>query len=117
MENSDFYEAEHYLKLGLYPQAFEAFMALESGSYECTYLMPCKMAMNNQLSDAELDLLFHDLEREVSNRNPRASYNYGLVMEHIGNQTKAIELLQLAMDLGVAEARAALSRILMKGSG
>jgi len=96
--------------------AFEAFMALEAGSYECTYLMPCKMALNNQLTPAQLDLLFHDLEREVKNSNPRATYNYGLVMEHAGNQAKAIQLLQLAMDLGIPEARAALSRLLMKGA-
>jgi TPR repeat protein len=115
MENSDFYEAERFLKLGLYPQAFEAFMALEAGSYECTYLMPCKMALDNRLTTAQLDLLFHDLEREVKNSNPRATYNYGLVMEHAGNQAKAIQLLQLAMDLGIPEARAALSRLLMKG--
>jgi len=115
MENSDFYEADHLLKIGLYPQAFEKFMELESGSFECTYLMPCKMALNNQLSQTQLDLLFHDLERELTNKNPRATYNYGLVLEHVGNHTKAIQLLQIAMDLGVSEARAALSRVLIKG--
>jgi hypothetical protein len=36
-------------------------------------------------------------------------------MEHAGNQAKAIQLLQLAMDLDIPEARAALSRLLMKG--
>ena len=116
MENADFYEAERLLKLGLYPQAFEAFMALEVGSYECSYLMPCKMAMDNQLTAAQLDLLVHELEREVKNSNPKATFNYGLVLEHTGNQAKAIQLLQLAMDLGVPEARAALSRLLMKGA-
>jgi len=116
MENADFYEAERLLKLGLYPQAFEAFMALEVGSYECSYLMPCKMAMDNQLTAAQLDLLVHELEREVKNSNPKATFNYGLVLEHTGNQAKAIQLLQLAMDLGVPEARAALSRSLMKGA-
>ena len=115
MENSDFYEAERFLILGLYPQAFEAFMSLEAGSYERNYLMPCKMALKNQLSPAQLDLLFHELEHEVKNSNPRVAYNYGLVMEHTGNKAKAIELLQLAMDLGLPEARAALSRVLIKG--
>ena len=116
MENADFNEAQRFLILGLYPQAFEAFMSLEAGSYERHYLMPCKMALKNQLIPAQLDLLFHELEREVNNSNPKAAYNYGLVMEHIGNQAKAIQLLQLAMDLGVPEARAALSRLLMKGA-
>lgn len=115
MENSDFYEAERFLILGLYPQAFEAFMSLEAGSYERNYLMPCKMALKNQLTPAQLDLLFHELEHEVKNSNPRVAYNYGLVMEHTGNQAKAIQLLQLAMDLGIPEARAALSRVLMGG--
>ncbi len=116
MENADFYEAERLLKLSLYPQAFEAFMALEVGSYECSYLMPCKMVMDNQLTAAQLDLLVHELEREVKNSNPKATFNYGLVLEHTGNQAKAIQLLQWAMDLGVPEARAALSRLLMKGA-
>ena len=116
MENSDFYEAERFLILGLYPQAFEAFMSLEAGSYERNYLMPCKMALKNQLSPAQLDLLFHELEHEVKNSNPRVAYNYGLVMEHTGSQAKAIQLLQLAMDLGVPEARGALTRILIKGA-
>ena len=116
MENADFYEAERFLKLGLYPQAFEAFMALEVGSYERSYLMPCTMALDNQLTPAQLDLLFHELELEVKNSNARVTYNYGLVMEHTGNQAKAIQLLQLAMDLGVSEARGALTRILIKGA-
>ena len=115
MEDSDFYEAERFLILGLYPQAFEAFMALEAGSYECTYLMPCKMALKNQLTPSQLDLLIDEMEREVKNSNPRVTYNYGLVMEHTGSQAKAIQLLQLAMDLGIPESRAALSRLLMKG--
>lgn len=77
--------------------------------------MPCQMALDNQLSTSELDLLFHNLEQELVKKNPRANYNYGLVLDHVGNQTKAIHVLQIAMDLGVAEARAALSRILAKG--
>lgn len=40
-------------------------MALETGSYECTYRMPCQMALDNQLSTSELDLLFHNLEQEL----------------------------------------------------
>jgi TPR repeat protein len=116
MENPNFYEAERFLILGLYPQAFEAYMALEVGSKERNYLMPCQMALKNQLTTSQLDLLFHELELEVKNSNARATYNYGLVMEHTGNQAKAIQLLQLAMDLGVSEARGALTRLLIKGA-
>jgi len=116
MDNSDFYEAERFLELGLYPQAFEAFMALEAGSYERNYLMPCKMALKNQLTPSQLDLLIDEMEREVKKSNPRVTYNYGLVMEHTGSEAKAIQLLQLAMDLGVPEARGALTRLLIKGA-
>jgi hypothetical protein len=115
MQNSDFYRAEEFLKLGLYPQAFEVFMSLEVGSIECTFLKPCMMALDGQLNQSQLDSLFHELEREVRNKNSQAIYNYGVVKGHLGDISKATALLQLAMDLGVAEARGALSRLLMKG--
>ena len=114
MDNSDYYQAEQYLKLGLYPQAFEMFMALEVGNFECTFLKPCMMAMAGQLNQSQLDELFHELEREVKNNNPQAIYNYGVVAGHLGDIPKATSLLQLAMDLNVSEARGALSRLLMK---
>ncbi|QWD64674.1 hypothetical protein [Polynucleobacter sp. MWH-UH2A] len=114
MQNSDFYQAEQYLKLGLYPQAFEAFMALEVGNIDCTFLAPCKMALNGQLNQSQLEVLFHELERELNNKNPQAIYNYGVVKSYLGDLQKATELLQLAMDLGVPEARGALSRLLLK---
>ena len=115
MQNSDFYQAEQYLKLGLYPQAFEAFMALEVGSLECTFLKPCMMAMDGQLNESQLDELFHELERETKNSNPQAVYNYGVVKSHFGDIPRATVLLQLALNLGVAEARGPLTRLLMKG--
>ena len=114
MQNSDFYQAEEYLKLGLYPQAFEAFMALEVGSLECTFLKPCMMALDGQLNQSQLETLYRELEREIKNKNPQAVYNYGIVKSHFGDARKAIALLQLALDLGVAEARGALSRVLLK---
>lgn len=115
MDNADYYQAEQYLKLGLYPQAFEMFMSLEVGNFECTFLKPCTMAMAGQLNQSQLDVLFHELEREVKNKNPQVIYNYGVVAGHFGDIPKATTLLQLAMDLNVAEARGALSRLLMKG--
>ena len=90
-------------------------MALEVGSIGCTYLKPCKMAMDGQLSESQLDSLFHELERETKIKNPQAVYNYGVVKSHLGDVAKATALLQLAMELGVAEARGALSRVLMQG--
>ena len=73
------------------------------------------MAMDGHLTESQLDALFHELEREIKNRNPQAVCNYEVVKSHFGDAPKATVLLQLAMDLGVAEARNALTRLLMKG--
>jgi hypothetical protein len=113
MKKSDFYQAEQYLKLGLYPQAFEAFMSLEVG--ELYFLKPCMMALDGQLNQSQLDLLFHELECELRNRNPQAIYNYGVVKGHFGDIAKASTLLEMAMDFVVSETRGALGRFLMKG--
>ena len=114
MYNADFERAESFLKLGLYPQAFEAFMALEVGGLESTFLAPCKMALDGQLNPSQLSTLFEDLDREVVRNNAQAIYNYGIVKSHYGDIPKATTLLQLAMDKGIAEARGALSRLLMR---
>lgn len=114
MQNENFYQAEQFLKLGLYPQAFEAFMSLEVGALDPTFLKPCMMALANQLDQSQLASLFDELEREVGRRNPQAIYNFGVVKGHAGDIPKATSLLQTAMDLGVLEARGALSRLLMR---
>jgi hypothetical protein len=114
MYNADLEYAENFLKLGLYSQAFEAFMALEVGSLECTFLAPCKMALDGQLKPSELSTLFDELEREVGHSNAQAIYNYGVVKSHLGDVPKATALLQMALNLGVPEARGALSRLLMR---
>ena len=50
MHNKTFSQAEQFLKLGLYPQAFETFMSLEVGAGARPYLFtalqdgPCKSA-------------------------------------------------------------------------
>ena len=54
MQNENFYQAEEFLKLGLYPQAFEAFMSLEVGALDPTFLKPCMMALANQLNQGQL---------------------------------------------------------------
>jgi len=114
MYNADFERAEDFLKLGLYPQAFEAFMGLEVGGFESTFLAPCKMALDGQLNPSQMSTLFDELEREVGRKNAQAIYNYGVVKSHYGDIPKATALLQMAMDLGVPEARGALSRLLMR---
>jgi TPR repeat protein len=46
--------------------------------------------------------------------NAQATYNFGVVKSHTGDIPKATALLQAAMDLGVPEARGALSRLLLR---
>jgi len=89
-------------------------MALEVGSLECTYLAPCKMALDGHLNLSQMSTLFDELEREVGRNNAQAIYNYGVVKSHYHDIPKATALLQMAIDLGVAEARGALSRLLMR---
>ena len=114
MQNENFINAEQFLNLGLYPQAFEAFMSLEVGALNPTFLQPCKMALANQLNQSQLSTLFYELEREVRLGNAQATYNFGVVKSHTGDIPKATALLQAAMDLGVPEARGALSRLLLR---
>jgi len=114
MHNETFSQADHFLKLGLYPQAFESFMSLEVGALDPTFLQPCKMALTNQLDEHQLSTLFDELEREVKRKNAQVIYNYGVVKGHLGDIPKATALLQAAMDLGVPEARGALSRLLLR---
>jgi hypothetical protein len=114
MHNETFSQAEHFLKLGLYPQAFEAFMSLEVGALDPTFLKPCMMALANQLDQSQLSTLFDELEREAGRKNAQAIYNFGVVKGHIGDISKAASLLQAAIDLGVPEARGALSRLLLR---
>ena len=114
MYNEPFNQAEEFLKLGLYPQAFEAFMSLEVGALDPSFLKPCMMALANQLNQGQLATLYDELEREVRRKNAQATYNFGVVKSHVGDIPKATSLLQAAMDLGVPEARGALSRLLMR---
>jgi hypothetical protein len=89
-------------------------MALDVGSLECTFLAPFKMALDGRLNLSQMSTLFNELEREVGRNNAQAIYNYGVVKSHYNDIPKATALLQMAIDLGVAEARGALSRLLMR---
>jgi hypothetical protein len=44
-------EAENFVNIGHFEEAFEKFMALESGTCDATYLRPCQMALANQLKN------------------------------------------------------------------
>jgi len=44
-------EAENLVNIGHIEEAFDKFMALESGTYDATYLRPCQMALANQLKN------------------------------------------------------------------
>ena len=111
--NADFAEGLRFQNLGLYPQAFDYFFTIESAGYERSFRKCCEMAWSNQLQERQIDRLFYELDIEVKRKNGIAIYNYGLVMEYLKNIPKATELLNLADQLKVPEAREALMRILL----
>ena len=113
LNNADFAEGLRFQNLGLYPQAFDAFITIESAGHERSFRKCCEMAWSNQLQERQIDRLFYELETEVKRKNGVAIYNYGLVMEYKKNIPKATELLTLADKLKVPEARTALMRILL----
>ena len=102
-----------YQNLGLYPQAFDLFFTIESAGYERTFHKCCEMAWSDQLQERQIDRLFYELDSEVKRKNGVAIYNYALVMEFKKNMPKATELLTLADQLKVPQARTALMRILL----
>ena len=111
--NPDFAEGLRCQNLGLYPQAFDYFFTIESAGYERTFRKCCEMAWSDQLQERQIDRLQYELELEVKRKNGPAIYNYGLVMRHLKNIPKATDLLGLADQLKVPEAREALMRILL----
>jgi hypothetical protein len=111
--NPDFAEGLRCQNLGLYPQAFDYFFTIESAGYERTFRKCCEMAWSDQLQERQIDRLQFELDLEVKRKNGQAIYNYGLVMRHLNNIPKATELLTLADELRVPEARNALMRLLM----
>ena len=44
-------EAENLVNIGRFEEAFDKFMALESGTCDATYLRPCQRALANQLKN------------------------------------------------------------------
>jgi tetratricopeptide (TPR) repeat protein len=109
----EYQEGENAISMGAYPQAFEIFLDVESLTSSPVYLRCCQMALANQLSPQEVDHLATHLDKEVQRRNGQAAYNYGLVMAHIGEFTKASDLLTKAMNWGVPQAKTALTKILL----
>ena len=111
--NPDFAEGLRCQNLGLYPQAFDLFFTIESAGLERTFRKCGEMAWSNQLQERQIDRLFYELDTEVKRKNGLAIFNYGLVMKHLKNIPKATELLTLADQLGVPDARNALMWLLM----
>jgi len=104
-------EAENLAKLGHFDQAFENFMALESGTYEATYLRPCQMALSNQLKQPQLKELCEALEKEVGRDNAHAIFNYGCIKAHLKEAGAARLLLMRANQMGIAAAGELLRKI------
>lgn len=97
-------EAENLVKIGRFDEAFEKFMAVESGGYEASFLRPCQMALANQLQQPQLQELFEVLEKEIGRDNPHAIFNYGCVKAHLKDFPKARIILMKAKQLGVSRA-------------
>jgi hypothetical protein len=112
--NPDFAEGLRYQNLGLYPQAFDLFFTIESAGYERTFRKCCEMAWSDQLQERQIDRLQYELDIEIKRKNGVAIYNYGLVTLHFKNIPKATELLNLADQLKVPEARDTLMRLLLQ---
>ncbi len=112
----DFQEGEYALSMGAYLQAFEIFLMVEKDQRQPTFLKCCQMALANQLGPKEIAELEELLKDEMRNNNGRATYNYGLVMAHLGHVAKAQEILNQAVLLEIPEARAALTKLLLTGS-
>jgi tetratricopeptide (TPR) repeat protein len=114
--SADYREGEYALSMGAYVQAFEIFMLVEQEQAEPTFLKCCQMVMANQIGGDERKELFAKLDQQMAYNNGRATYNYGLVLAHIGQNLKAQEVLNQAALLGISEAKAALTKLLLTGS-
>ena len=99
-------EAENLIRLARFEEAFDKFMALESGAYEANFLRPCQMALANQLKE-----LFEALEKEVGRNNSHAIFNYGCLKAHLHDTGAARLLLMKANEMGIATAAELLRKI------
>jgi len=97
-------EAENLVKIDHFEGAFELFMALESGTYDATYLRPCQMALANQLKQPQLTELSEALEKEVCRNNALAMFNYGCIKAHLKEVGAARALLTKASQMGISSA-------------
>ena len=104
-------EAENLVNIGHFEEAFDKFMALESGAYGATYLRACQMALANQLKQAQLTELSEALEKEVCRNNAHAIFNYGCIKAHLKEVGVARELLTQASKMGISSAGDLLRRI------
>ena len=104
-------EAENLVNIGHFEEAFDKFMALESGTYGATYLRACQMALSNQLKKTQLTELFEALEKEVCRNNAHAMFNYGCIKAHLKEVGPARELLAQASKMGITSAGNLLQRI------
>ena len=112
----DYKEGEYALSLGAYAQAYEIFFDIEKEQAQPTFIKCCQMVLANQIAESDLQDLKNQLELEMSRNNARATYNYGLIMSHLGHAMKAQEILNQAVLFGLPEAKAALTKLLLTGS-
>jgi hypothetical protein len=111
--NHEYAEGIRFQNMGLYPQAFDAFFAVESAGLERSFRKCCEMAWSDQLLERQIERLLWELDQEVKRKNGLAIFNYGLVMEHFKDLTKAKYFFTIAYELKVPQAHDALMRLIM----
>jgi len=112
----DYKEGEYALSLGAYAQAFEIFIGIEREHPETSFIKSCQMVMADQASKENIQELEVELKKELGRNNGRAAYNYGLILAHLRRTEDAQMVLNQAMLLGISEAKAALTNLLLTGS-
>jgi hypothetical protein len=112
----DFKAGEDALSMGAYPQAFEIFMIIERDQEKPSYVKCCRMVLDNQAGPEEIKELEAKLQDEMAQGNSRATYNYALILFHLGRKAKAREVLEQASIMGQPEAKVALTRLLLRGT-
>ena len=113
----DLEDGERAVKLGAYRQAFEIFMMLCVNQEDPAFFKLSEMAINKQLEEEELQRLIDMMKEEVRKKNGEATFNLAVVYWRAPyatkNLEKAIEYLNAACRMEVAQAFIALAKLYM----
>ena len=113
----DLEDGERAIKLGAYRQAFEIFMMLCVNQEDPAFYKLSEMAINKQLEEDELQRLIDMMREEVRKKNGEATFNLAVVYWRAPYATKdiekAVEYLNAACRMEVAQAFVALAKLYM----